>query len=528
MDRWSTSRSGPPARCRCRSTRPPRPSRSSWILADSGASAVHRRDRRARRDASSRGPRPAAGAARRVADRRRRRWTSWPPPAPTVADAEIDERRAGVGARRPRHDHLHLGHHRPAQGLRADPRQLPGADRERRRRGLGDVVSAEGASTLLFLPLAHVFARFIQVLRVDAGARLGHTADIKNLLPDLATLPARRSSWPCRGCSRRSTTPPSRRPPPRARARSSTAAADTADRLQPRRLGRTAAPGPVLRAPARALRPAGLRQAAAALGGRVALRRLRRRAARRRLGHFFRGIGVTVLEGYGLTETTAPATVNRPAASRSAPSAARCRASPSAIADDGEILIKGDNVFAGYWNNDDGHRARRCATAGSAPATSASSTTTASCGSPAARRRSSSPPAARTSRPAVLEDRLRAHPLVSQCMVVGDRKPFIAALVTLDAEMLPRLGRQPRRSRALTVDAGPRPTSVVLAEIQKAVDDANKAVSPGRVDPQVRDPRGRLHRGERLPHPVAEAQAQRRDEGLRRPRSRPSTAARRE
>ena len=87
--------------------------------------------------------------------------------------------------------------------------------------------------------------------------------------------------------------------------------------------------------------------------------------------------------------------------------------------------------------------------------------------------------------PAVLEDRLRAHPLVSQCIVVGDQKPFIAALLTLDAEMYPGLGQE-QRPRRRHASSRPRTNETVLAELQKAVDDANKSVVQGRVDPQVR------------------------------------------
>ena len=116
--------------------------------------------------------------------------------------------------------------------------------------------------------------------------------------------------------------------------------------------------------------------------------------------------------------------------------------------------------------------------------------------------------------PAVLEDRLRAHPLISQCIVVGDQKPYIAALVTLDAEMLPAWARN-HGLEDLTVDEA-RTHEVVRAEIQTAVDEANKAVSRAESIRRFADPRGRLHRGQRLPHPLAQAQAQHRHEGLRR------------
>ena len=117
-----------------------------------------------------------------------------------------------------------------------------------------------------------------------------------------------------------------------------------------------------------------------------------------RLGHFFRGVGLTVLEGYGLTETSAAAAVNKPTRNKIGTVGQPLPGVSLRIADDGEILIKGPNVFPGYWQN-------KAATAetldgdglAAPPATSASSTTRASCGSPAGRRSSSSPRAARTS-----------------------------------------------------------------------------------------------------------------------------------
>ena len=198
----------------------------------------------------------------------------------------------------------------------------------------------------------------------------------------------RPSSWPCRASSRRSSTPPPSGRPPTAAGGSSTGPPTTAiaysrglDTGRPRSPAR----------PARGLRPAGLRQAA---------RRARRAAARyavsggaplgERLGHFYRGIGMTVLEGYGLTETTAALTVNLPGcASRSARSAGRCPGTAVRVADDGELLFRGGQVFAGYWQQRGrDRRGARAPTAGSTPATSARSTTRASSGSPAARRRS--------------------------------------------------------------------------------------------------------------------------------------------
>jgi long-chain acyl-CoA synthetase len=195
-----------------------------------------------------------------------------------------------------------------------------------------------------------------------------------------------------------------------------------------------------------------------------------------RLGHFFRGAGITILEGYGLTETSAGATINRPDAIRVGSVGQPIPGGSVRIAEDGEILLRGDHVFVGYWRNetatkealepdgwfhtgdigqldDDGflfitgRKKELIVTAGG-----------------------------KNVAPAVLEDRLRAHALISHCMVVGDRQPFIAALVTLDAEALPGwLAAHGKLADLPMADIVADPD--VLAAIQAAVDDANKAVS---------------------------------------------------
>ena len=194
-----------------------------------------------------------------------------------------------------------------------------------------------------------------------------------------------------------------------------------------------------------------------------------------RLAHFFRGIGVPVLEGYGLTETTAAAAVNVEGAFKVGTVGRPISGTSIRIAEDGEVLIKGDVVFREYWNNPTatkealedgwfhtgdlgsldedgflritGRKKEIIVTAGG-----------------------------KNVAPAVLEDRLRAHPLISQCMVVGDKKPFIGALITLDQEFLPNwLANKNRPKDTPLSDLVNDPE--LLSEIQQAVDEANKAVS---------------------------------------------------
>jgi long-chain acyl-CoA synthetase len=193
-----------------------------------------------------------------------------------------------------------------------------------------------------------------------------------------------------------------------------------------------------------------------------------------RLGHFFRGIGVTVLEGYGLTETTAPATVNVPDRVKIGTVGAPLPGVGIRIADDGEILVKGNNVFASYHDNPDATAAAmeggwfhtgdigELDDDGYLKITGRKKELLVTAGG-------------KNVAPAGLEDRLRAHPLISQCIVVGDQKPFIAALLTLDSEMFPGWAKNNGIAGVSFEQA--RTNEVVLAELQRAVDDANRSVS---------------------------------------------------
>ena len=193
-----------------------------------------------------------------------------------------------------------------------------------------------------------------------------------------------------------------------------------------------------------------------------------------RLSHFFRGIGVTILEGYGLTETTAPISVNLPWDVRPGTVGPPLPGSSVAIDDDGEILVKGVMVFKGYHNNPE-------ATAesmtdgwfrtgdlgaldeeGNLTITGRSKEVIVTAGG-------------KNISPAQLEDQLRAHPLISQCVVIGDQKPFVAAILTLDEEMLGTWLANNSLPEMTVAEAARN--EEVRAELQSVVDSANRSVS---------------------------------------------------
>ena len=322
-----------------------------------------------------------------------------PPPAPPSTTPTSTARRSGTRPRQPRDDHLHLGHHRPAQGLRADPRQLPDARRERRRAARARSSSADGASTLLFLPLAHVFARFIQVLCVDGRGQDGpHAPTSRPCSTDFATFQPTFILVRAAGLREDLQLRRGRRP---------TAERQGQDLRRRRRhrhrlveaLGRREAPASACGCGTRSSTSSSTASCARRWAARCSTPCP---AARRSAPASATSSAASASRSSRATASPRPPRrppSTSPSGSRSARSARRCPASASASPTTARSCIQGINVFRGYHNNDDAPPPRPSATAGSTPATSASSTTTATCASPAARRRSSSPPAARTSRP---------------------------------------------------------------------------------------------------------------------------------
>jgi long-chain acyl-CoA synthetase len=336
---------------------------------------------------------------------------------------------------------------------------------------LNVVFAPEDASTLLFLPLAHVFARFIQVLCVQGRARMGHTADIKNLLADFGTfsptfiLSVPRVFEKIYNSSEQKATA-------EGKGKIFQTAAATAISWSAAHDDGT--PGALLRAKHAVFDKLVYGKLRAALGGKVTYAVSGGAPLGTRLGHFYRGIGLTVLEGYGLTETTAPATVNTPDLIKIGSVGPPLPGVSIQIADDGEILIKGISVFSTYRNNETATNEAiidgwfHSGDIGELDQDGFLTIT-------GRKKELLVTASGKNVAPAVLEDRLRAHPLVSQCIVVGDQKPFIGALITLDAELLPAWAKN-HGLQGLSMDEA-RTNEVIHAEIQRAVDDANQAVS---------------------------------------------------
>jgi long-chain acyl-CoA synthetase len=333
------------------------------------------------------------------------------------------------------------------------------------------VVYAEGASTLLFLPLAHVFARFIQVVCVHAGVRIGFTSDIKNLVGDFGTFsPTFILSVP--RVFEKIYNSAEQKAVSEGKGKIFRAAAATAIAYSQAQQDR--GPGVLLRARRALFDRLVYGRLRSAMGGKVEYAVSGGAPLGPLLGHFYRGIGLTVLEGYGLTETTAPATLNTPDQIKIGTVGTPLPGVAVQIAADGEILIKGNNIFSAYRNSE--------------TATSAALVDgwfhTGDIGGlddqgfltiTGRKKEILITAGGKNVVPAFLEDRLRAHPLVSQCVVVGDQKPFIGALITLDEDMLPTWTRNNRLPDLSMEDA--RTNDAVQAELQRAVDNTNSAVS---------------------------------------------------
>jgi len=338
--------------------------------------------------------------------------------------------------------------------------------------GASDLFLKPGGSTLLFLPVAHVFGRMVQIGSITAGLHLAHCGDITRLPADLASFK-----------------PTFVLAVPRIFEKIYNGAEAKADAAGKGKIFHKAAAvaiaysealdtkkmSPLVRIQHALFDKLVYSKIRAGMGGRVEAAISGGAPLGERLGHFYRGAGIRVLEGYGLTETTAGATLNLTWAHEVGSVGKPIPGNTIKIAEDGEVLIKGPIVMKGYWQNDAanaevftsdgyfksgdlgridengflyivGRKKELIVTAGG-----------------------------KNVAPAVLEDRLRSHPLISQCMVVGDNKPFIAALITLDPDSIKPWAVANKKEGASIAELAKDPA--LLSVIQTAVDETNKAVS---------------------------------------------------
>ena len=339
--------------------------------------------------------------------------------------------------------------------------------------GAADLFLKPGGSTLLFLPVAHVFGRMVQIGAIASGLHMAHCSDpVGRLSADLASFK-----------------PTFVLAVPRIFEKIYNGAEAKAEAAGKGDIFRKAAAVAIAYSEALDTKKVSLSlrlkhklfdklvfsKIRAAVGGRVEAAISGGAPLGARLGHFYRGAGITILEGYGLTETTAGATLNLTGALRVGSVGKPIPGTSIKIAEDGEVLIRGPIVMRGYWQNDAanaevfdnerwfqtgdlgkldddgflfivGRKKELIVTAGG-----------------------------KNVAPAVLEDRLRAHPLVSQCVVVGDNRPFIGALVTIDQDSLKLWVAANKKEGASMADL--TKDSQLISVIQTAVDEANKAVS---------------------------------------------------
>ncbi|MWA10607.1 AMP-dependent synthetase/ligase [Streptomyces sp. BA2] len=328
-------------------------------------------------------------------------------------------------------------------------------------------------SVLLFLPVAHVFGRLVEVAALMAPIKLGHAPDVKNLTDELASFRPTMILGVPRVFEKVYNSA-------RAKAQADgkgkifDKAADTAIAYS-RALDTPSGPSLGLKIKYKTFDKLVYSKLRAVLGGRGEYAISGGAPLGERLGHFFRGIGFTVLEGYGLTESCAATAFNPWDRQKIGTVGQPLPGSVVRIADDGEVLLHGEHLFTEYWNNEGateealadgwfhtgdigtldedgylritGRKKEIIVTAGG-----------------------------KNVAPAVIEDRIRAHALVAECMVVGDGRPFVGALVTVDDEFLGRWASDHGKPAGSTA-ASLRDDPDLLAAIQTAVDDGNAAVS---------------------------------------------------
>ncbi|WP_413320602.1 long-chain fatty acid--CoA ligase [Agrococcus sp. 1P02AA] len=334
-------------------------------------------------------------------------------------------------------------------------------------------VVAPGSSTLLFVTQAHVFARFISILAVAAGVRVGHQADTTKLLPAMSSFK-----------------PTFFLAVPRVFEKVYNASEQKAEAGGKGNIFRAAAKAAVEHSKAldagkvplglklrfAALDALVLKKLRVALGGNVKYAVSGSAPLGSFLAHFYRSLGIRILEGYGLTETTAPLTVNVPSKFKIGTVGPALPGNGVKIAEDGEILGKGFAVFQGYWNNEEATRESftedgwfHTGDIGQLDADGYLTIT-------GRKKEIIVTAAGKNVAPNVLEDPIRSNTIIGQPVIVGDQRKFIAALITLDAEMLATWLKNNGHDASMSLEqAAAYPP--VIDEVRSAIQRANKQVS---------------------------------------------------
>ncbi|MHC2997947.1 AMP-dependent synthetase/ligase [Microbacterium sp. HJ5] len=340
-------------------------------------------------------------------------------------------------------------------------------------KALAEVVAKPGASTLLFITTAHIFARFISVLNIHAGVKTGHQPDTKQLLPALGSFkPTYLLAVP--RVFEKVYNSAEQKAEAGGKGKIFRAAAHTA--IEHSTLLQDGRKVPLMtRLKFSLFDRLVYSKLRTAMGGNVEYAVSGSAPLGPRLGHFFHSLGVTILEGYGLTETTAPATVNLATKSKIGTVGPVLPGVGIRLGEDDEIQVRGINVFKEYWRNPEATAATfdgdwfKTGDIGSFDEEGFLKIT-------GRKKEIIVTAGGKNVAPAALEDPIRANPIVGQVVVVGDQKPFISALITLDPEMLPTwLANNDLAGDMSLADAAKNPA--VRAEVQKAIDEANKHVS---------------------------------------------------
>ncbi len=329
-----------------------------------------------------------------------------------------------------------------------------------------------GQRLLVFLPLAHVLARALTLSAFANKVTVGFTSDIKNLLPMFAVFkPTVVVSVP--RVFEKVYNTAEQNAANDGKGRIFEIAAQTAvDWSQACDLGH---PGLLLRAKHAVFDRLVYHKLRAALGGNCHAAVSGGAPLGARLGHFYRGVGLTIYEGYGLTETSAAITVNQIGALKIGTVGKLVPGNSLRVADDKELLVRGGVVFSGYWRNEQATAEAftdgwfRTGDLGAVDEDGFLTIT-------GRKKEIIVTAGGKNVAPAVLEDQLRAHPLISQAVVVGDAKPFIGALITIDPEAFD--GWKHRNHKAANASVGDLATDPdLVAEVDAAVKHANLAVS---------------------------------------------------